>query len=192
MDRRKRKYIFPDSAYEIPSRTRRSWKKRNLTEAIKKRSEQTWEKSCMHLAARQTPLGVIDANPVQSSPLEEEIVALRRENTRLQEHLRASSSSVEELRVQVSTLKKEYSRLCKMTCEEIPSLVGAVKTLISERDSGQHEATPSKSGSVRNDVTAVSGRSVVTTVRPRTPDVPLGADGSMLSFSTTQGQTWLT
>nr|XP_046258430.1 uncharacterized protein LOC124066227 isoform X2 [Scatophagus argus] len=34
MDRRRRKYTSPDSEYEIPSRTRRYWKRRKLIEAI--------------------------------------------------------------------------------------------------------------------------------------------------------------
>ncbi|XP_041942784.1 uncharacterized protein LOC121705680 isoform X1 [Alosa sapidissima] len=34
MDGRRRKYVAPDSKYEIPSRTRRYWKRRKLVEAI--------------------------------------------------------------------------------------------------------------------------------------------------------------
>ncbi|XP_036066002.1 uncharacterized protein LOC112143471 [Oryzias melastigma] len=126
--------------------------------------------------------------------MEEEVTALRRENVSLQEQL-------SDLTAQVMSLKKENSRLRKMAVEEIPSLVGAVKTLISERDSAQqHESTPSKSAALRNNVN-VTDHSLVTAVHPRTPDsmsedftlaalrgkqtntpasVPLGTDGDVM------------
>ncbi|KAF6715578.1 hypothetical protein FQA47_025404 [Oryzias melastigma] len=165
------------------------------------------KKNYRQLAAKRAASEILQTNDVQSSPMEEEVTALRRENERLQEQL-------SDLTAQVTSLKKEISRLRKMAVEghfdlcnsnlftEIPSLVGAVRTLISERDSAQqqHESTPSKSAALRNNVN-VTDHSLVTAVHPRTPDsmsedftlaalrgkqtntpasVPLGTDGDVM------------
>ncbi|XP_060738433.1 uncharacterized protein LOC132855376 [Tachysurus vachellii] len=133
------------------------------------------------IAARQSELEVLRQEEPNLSPvgtsleaLEEEIRALREENKRLQDQQSVGSSAAsKDLETQVKALHKENTRLCKMAVKEIPSLLAAVRTLISDK------ITESSSNGDETEYEAsVALPSPPQPTPPKPTSVPLGNDDS--------------
>ncbi|XP_060729478.1 uncharacterized protein LOC132847992 [Tachysurus vachellii] len=133
------------------------------------------------IAARQSELEVLRQEEPNLSPvgtsleaLEEEIRALREENKRLQDQQSVGSSAAsKDLETKVKALHKENTRLCKMAVKEIPSLLAAVRTLISDK------ITESSSNGDETEYEAsVALPSPPQPTPPKPTSVPLGNDDS--------------
>ncbi|XP_077063578.1 uncharacterized protein LOC143715715 [Siphateles boraxobius] len=133
------------------------------------------------IAARQSELDVLPQEEPNHSPvgtaleaLEEEIRALREENERLHDQQSVGSSAAsKDLETQVKALHKENTRLRKMAVKEIPSLLAAVRTLISDK------ITESSSNGGESEYEAsVALSSPPQPTSPKPTSVPLGNDDS--------------
>ncbi|XP_047244539.1 uncharacterized protein LOC124882285 isoform X1 [Girardinichthys multiradiatus] len=139
------------------------------------------KKNYKFIAARQSEFEILSQEEHKvtlvetgSEALEDEIRALREENKRLRDQQSVgSSAAIKNLEIQVKALNKENTRLRQMALKDIPSLLVAVKTLVSDKIT----ESSSDEGESKYE-TSVAQPSSAQLASPKPASVQLGNDDS--------------